>query len=182
MYLPKSLISTALRHYHAYPLSGHGGNFKTYQLLQSVVFWPKIWTGVEYYVKCWKKCRTYKHDNRKPGSKLQPITTTWLNEILRVDIIGPFPSSSPHHNEYLLVGVQYFTKWVEMFPMQNANAQTIALTLQKEILTRWDVPDLILSDCGTQFVSSHFKELCSEWNILSKVDNTIPPIDKHAAI
>lgn len=39
MYLPKSLISTALR--HAHPLSGHGGIFKTYKRLQSVVFWPK---------------------------------------------------------------------------------------------------------------------------------------------
>ncbi len=42
------------------------------------------------------------------------------NEILGVDIMGPFPSSSPHHNEYLLVCVDYFIRWVEMFPMRNA--------------------------------------------------------------
>lgn len=93
--------------------------------------------------------------------------------------MGPFPSSSPHRSEYLLVCVDYFTWWVEMFPMRNATSQTIALILQKEILTHWDVPDFILSDRGTQFVSSHFKEPCSEWNTAQKLITPVPPTDKY---
>ncbi len=62
-----------------------------------------------------------------------------------------------------------------MFPMRNATAPTIALILKKEILTRWGVPDFILSDHGTQFVSSHFKELCSEWNIEQKLTTPYHP-------
>lgn len=96
MYLPKSLIPEILQHYHSHPLSGHGGIFKTYKHLQDVVFWPKMWTDVKNYVKCCKKCQTYKYDNRKPAGKLQPITTTRPMEMLGVDIMGPLPSSSPH--------------------------------------------------------------------------------------
>lgn len=96
---------------------------------------------------------------KKPAGKLQPITTTSPNEMLGVDIVGPFPSSNPQRYEYLLVCVDYFSRWAEMFSMRNASAQTITMILQKEILTRWGVPDFILSDRGTQFVSSLFKEL-----------------------
>lgn len=59
----------------------------------------------------------------------------------------------------LLVFVDYFSRWVELFPMRTAIARTIATILRTEILTRYGVPDFILSDRGTQFVSSIFKEL-----------------------
>jgi len=52
--------------------------------------------------------------------------------------------------------------------LPKANAQTIALILRKEILTRWGVLDFILSDRGTQFVSSLFREFCSKWNVEQK--------------
>ncbi len=131
MYLPKCLTPTLLQHYHSHPLSGHGGIFKTYKRLQNVVFWPKMWTDVKNYVKCCKKCQIYKHDNQKPAGKLQPITTTRPNEMLGVDLMGPLPTSSPHRHEYLLVCVDYFTRWVEMFPIHKATAQTIAEILRK---------------------------------------------------
>jgi len=52
--------------------------------------------------------------------------------------------------------------------LPKANAQTIALILRKEILTRWGVLDFILSDRGTKFVSSLFREFCSKWNVEQK--------------
>ncbi len=47
-----------------------------------------------------------------------------------------------------------------MFPIHSGTAQTIANVFRKEILTRWVVPDILISDRGTEFVSEIFKEVC----------------------
>jgi len=96
------------------------------------------------------------------AGKLQPITTTRPNEMLGVDIMGPLPRST-QQNEHLLVFVDYYTRWVDFFPMRHATR--VATILRKEILTRWGVPDFILSDRGSQLISSVFKDVCDQWSV-----------------
>ncbi len=55
--------------------------------------------------------------------------------------MGPFPRST-QQNEYLLVIVDYFSKWVEVFPTRAAKSATIEQILIEEIFTRWGTPDL----------------------------------------
>lgn len=155
-------------------MSGHGGIFKTYKRIQEVAFWPGMWSDVKQWVKRCMKCQKLKSDNRKPAGKMQHTVVTRPNEMLGVDIMGPLPLSS-NRNEYLLVFVDYFTRWVEMFPMRSATARTIATIFQKEILTRWGVPDFLLSDRGTQFVSSVFKNICENWNVTPKLTTAYHP-------
>lgn len=84
--------------------------------------------------------------------------------MLGVDLMGPFPRS-PDRNEHLLVFVDYFTRWVELFPLRTATAPVIGKIFHREIVTRWGVPAFVLSDRGSQFVSSVFKELCDTWAV-----------------
>lgn len=121
-----------------------------------------MWTDVKTYVKSCLKCQTLKSDNRKPASNHQPIITSRPSEMLGVDIKGPLPKSSKQQ-EYLLVFVDYLSRWVGLFPMRHATATVIAKILKREILTRWGVPDYILSDRGTEFVLVIFTELCRKW-------------------
>lgn len=172
--IPPCLIPTVLQYYHSSPLSGHLGIFKTYKRVQDVAFWHGMWTDVKRFVKSCVKCQTLKSDNRKPAGKLQPITTSRPNEMLGVDIMGPLPKSSKQHT-FLLVFVDYFSRWVELFPMRNATAPAIAEILRKEVLTRWGVPDYILSDRGTQFVSALFNELCGKWSVTHKLTTAYHP-------
>ncbi len=88
--------------------------------------------------------------------------------------MGPLPRST-HQHEYILVFVDYFSRWVELFPIRKATALTVASLLRKEILTRWGVPDLILSDQGTQCVSAVFKEICTEWKLIQKTTTAYHP-------
>ncbi|KAI2646496.1 Transposon Ty3-I Gag-Pol polyprotein [Labeo rohita] len=88
--------------------------------------------------------------------------------------MGPLPQSS-NQNEYLLVFVDYLSRWVELFPIRQATAQTVAAIFRKEILTRWGMPDFLLSDRGVQFVSAVFRELCENWNITPKITTAYHP-------
>lgn len=91
-----------------------------------------------------------------------------------IEIMGPLPSSTQCH-EYLLVCVNYFTRWVELFLMRQAHAKTIAKIFRMEIFTRWGVPDFIVSDRCTQFVSSLLKDLCEQWKITQKLTTAYHP-------
>ncbi len=133
-----------------------------------------MWTDVKQHVKRCVKCQTVKGENQKPAGKLQQVTTSRPNEMLGLDIMGPLPRST-HQHEYLLVFVDYFSRWVELFPIRKATALTVASLLRKEILTRWGVPDFILSDQGTQFVSAVFKQICTEWKSTQKTTTAYHP-------
>lgn len=126
--------------------------YTKHKQLGEVAFWPGMWSDVKQYVRTCAKCETLKSDNQKHTGKLQQITTNHPNQMLRVDLMVPLTRST-NRNEYLLVFVDYYSRWVELFQMHNASAQNIASIS----LTWWDVPDFIFSDRTVQFVSSVFR-------------------------
>ena len=84
--------------------------------------------------------------------------------MLGMDLKGPFPRNC-FKNVYLPLFVDYYFKWVELFPLRNATAETICKVLVKDILTPWGLPNFILSDRGSQFVSSVFETVGWTWNV-----------------
>lgn len=174
VYIPPSLRPQLLHHYHNDPLSGHFGRYKTYKRLQALVYWPRMSVDVRDYVQCCQTCQMYKPETRRPPGKLQQIQVSGPWEMLGVDLMGPFPRSS-RGNTYLLVFVDYYSRWVEMFPLRKATAEIISQHLVKEIVTRWGVPTYLLSDQGPQFLSSVYEETCKRWNILQKKTSAYHP-------
>lgn len=93
-----------------------------------------MWTSVKPYVmRCMK--RTLRNVYHNPAGKIQQLTIH-PKKMLGVDIMGQLPRSS-HIHEYLLVFVDYYFLWVELFPLRNSTAQTVVSHLAEEILTLW---------------------------------------------
>jgi len=78
-----------------------------------------------------------------------------------VDIVGPLPESDGDgDNSYILVVADYFTRWVEAFPLPNQEAITVANKLVDEVFLRLGVPEQLHSDQGRQFESKLLSEVC----------------------
>lgn len=75
------------------------------------------------------------------------------------DITGPFPKSE-NGNIYILVVADYFTKFMEIFPIQNIEADTIADVIFKGWIKRYGCPGEIHTGQGSQFESRLFREMC----------------------
>ena len=71
-------------------------------------------------------------------------------QIVATDILGPLPVT-PNGNSYLLVATDYFTCWVEAYPISNQEAVTVANKLTKELFFRFSMPEQLHSDQGRQF-------------------------------
>jgi transposase InsO family protein len=80
-------------------------------------------------------------------------------ERIAIDVLGPLPVSD-RGNKYILIAADYFTKWVEAYPLENQRAEVVAEVLVKEFVSRFGVPMQLHSDQGRNFESAVFSGVC----------------------
>lgn len=125
-------------------------------------------TNLTKYIKSCEVCQKYKPSNTKPSGLLQSSQIIEPGHTLGIDLMGPL-TTSKKQNTYLLVIVEYYIKWVEMFPLRDAKTQKIVKILREEIFTHWGVPKFLVSDRGPQFTSSILGNLCKTWGCVQRL-------------
>jgi len=103
---------------------------------------------------------------------------TWLANTFHkwaVDITGPFPVA-PGQLKFLIVGVDYFTKWIEAEAFAKITAERIRKFYWKKIIRRFGLPKYIVSANGTQFASSTVIDFCKHLGIQTKFVSVIHPV------
>ena len=112
---------------------GHLGHRRAKLLLQKRCFWPGWATDVYLAKKRCLQCARHQKPNPRKQGQLQPMLTGEPWERLGVDVTGPHPTSSKG-NKYVLTVIDHFTKWVELFPMRNQEAPTVARILMDRVI------------------------------------------------
>ena len=84
-----------------------------------------------------------------------------------MDIVGPFPKAV-RNKRYLLVGTDYFTKWVETEPLANIRDVDTKRFVWKNIFTWFGIPHTLISDNGLQFDSKSFRRYCCDLGITNR--------------
>ncbi|CAM8981667.1 unnamed protein product [Rhodiola kirilowii] len=116
---------------------------------QSGFFWPSIFRDA--YEKCRKCDRCQRVGNVTARNEMPqvPILVNDVFDIWGIDFMGPFPIS--RGNTYILVAVDYVSKWVEAKATKSDDAKTVVDFLRSNIFCRYGVPKAIISDQGTHF-------------------------------
>ena len=96
------------------------------------------------------------HNNTAP---LQSIDINEPFVSWAMDYMGPLPETS-RGNKHLLVVMDHFTKWCEVFPTKDQKASTIADIRVTRVFRRFDPPTIIHSDQGRNFESNIMQEIC----------------------
>jgi transposase InsO family protein len=81
-----------------------------------------------------------------------------------VDILGHFPISSGQA-KWIIVAIDFFTKWVEAEPLSSISAEQVKKFYWRRIICRFGLPKYIVSDNGTQFASEKVVQFCKEKGI-----------------
>lgn len=82
-----------------------------------------------------------------------------LMERIAVDLMGSL-NETERSNCYILVVQDYFSEWVEAYPVPNEQAVTVAEKIASEWLCRYGAPQCLHSDQGTNFESAVFQGMC----------------------
>ena len=143
---------------------GHEGVFKTYNRLKRDYFWINMILDVKYIVNTCDRCQKFKPQPQnayveniptKPG---RPFTKVGL------DIIGPLPQTNKG-NQYIIVLVDYLTKWVEADPLSTIESKDVISFLMK-VFARHGIPEVIVTDNGPQFCSDKTKAFLGLYGVL----------------
>ena len=90
-----------------------------------------------------------------------------------IDFVGPFPLS--FGNEYILVVVDYVSKWVEAMATPHNDAKTVVKFLKKDIFSRFGVPRILISDGRTHFCNNQLQKVLKQCNVTHKVTSPYHP-------
>ena len=86
-----------------------------------------------------------------PPSELHALTSPWPFSVWGIDIIGKISPKSSSGHEFILVAIDYFTKWVEVTSYAKLNAAKVATFIRSHIICRYGVPHELISDRGVHF-------------------------------
>lgn len=157
--LPTVCRDDALRMLHSSPAGGHYGVNKTLAKVRERYYWLEYKRDVEEWCRSCDLCASRKGPRTRTRGKLQECISGTPFERVALDILGPLPTTN-HGNKYLLVVMDYFTKWPEAYPLPNQEATTVAEALVNQWVSRFGAPMLLHSDQGRNFESRVFQDMC----------------------
>jgi hypothetical protein len=96
---------------------------------------------------------------------MRPIIKSWPFRGWGFDFIGQIhpPSFKGHH--FMLVDTDYFTKWTEVVPLKNMTHKEVIEFTTEHIIHRFCIPQTLMTDHGTSFVSSQVREFIESYKI-----------------
>ncbi|GFW60973.1 transposon Tf2-8 polyprotein [Trichonephila clavipes] len=165
VYIPGSLRKDIMKEFHDLPLAGHLGKRKTYLKLRDTCYFPFMRKYIFEYVSTCDRCQKFNYKNALPAGCLMPIVSKYPNEIVTLDLLGPYPASRPERYKFILVISDHFTKWCELIPLRKASAQAIANAFFDNYIARYGAPISLISDNGPQFISDVFEHLSHRLDI-----------------
>ena len=77
--------------------------------------------------------------------------------------------------KFLVVGIDYFTKWVEAEPLASITQQNVKNFVWKNIVCKFGVPKMLVSDHGRQFDYTPFKDFCTHFGIQNHYSSPAHP-------
>nr|VZI32415.1 unnamed protein product [Spirometra erinaceieuropaei] len=151
--IPSSLRPTVLRQFHA----AHPGTSRMKSIARSFAYWPGIDGDIDDLVRRCSRCQqAAMMPPRQPPVPWEPPERPWSR--VHIDFAGPLNGVS-----YLIL-VDTYSKWPEIAPLNPATASATIAFLRR-IFSQHGLPEVLVSDNGSQFTSSLFEDFCRQHNI-----------------
>ncbi|GJV02268.1 reverse transcriptase domain-containing protein [Tanacetum coccineum] len=140
---------TILDQCHHGPTGGHyGPNVTAKKVLDSGFYWPTIIKEAHTLVQLCEACQKTGNISKRDEMPLNNIQVCEIFDIWGIDFMGPFLKS--HKFEYILVAVDYVSKWAEAQALPTNDARVV-ITFLKKLFCRFGMPKALISDRGTHF-------------------------------
>nr|GFB87864.1 reverse transcriptase domain-containing protein [Tanacetum cinerariifolium] len=155
------------------PTGGHhGANLTVKKIFDAGFFWPTIYRDAHDMIK---SCDTYQRQGKISQRDEMPQNAIQVCEIFDawgIDFMGPFPSSKG--NKYILVAVDYLSKWVEAKALPTNDARVVVKFL-KSLFSRFGTPRAIISDHGTHFFNDQFARVMTKYGVTHRLTTAYHP-------
>jgi hypothetical protein len=172
--IPKFDQTDVISFCHDHACGGHFSANKTAaKILQCGFYWPTMFAGTRAYCTSYERCQKLGSISKRNMMPLNPILIVKIFYVWGIDFMGPFPNSFGFL--YILVVVDYVSKWVEAVTCKTNDHRVVVKFLKDTIFARSGIPKAIISDGGTHFCNWIFKQLMKKYFITHKVATPYHP-------
>ncbi|XP_019057368.1 PREDICTED: LOW QUALITY PROTEIN: uncharacterized protein LOC109116428 [Tarenaya hassleriana] len=172
--IPEDEVQRVIFHCHSSDYAGHFASSKTAsKILQAGFYWPSLFNDVHRFVSSCDACQRTGNIFRRHQMPQQFILEVEPFDVWGIDFKGPFPSSCG--NLYILVAVDYVSKWVEAIASPTNDSKVVSRMLQRIIFPRFGVPRVLISDGGTHFVNRIIDTLLKKYGVQHRVTTPYHP-------
>ncbi|CAM8965703.1 unnamed protein product [Rhodiola kirilowii] len=172
--IPDNEISSVISFCHEFACGGHFGPRKTARkILDSGFFWPSIFKDAKEKCQKCDKCQRVGNVSARNEMPQVPILVNDVFDIWGLDFMGPFPVSCGY--TYILVAVDYVSKWVEAKATRCDDAKTVIEFLRTNLFCRYGVPKAIISDQGTHFCNRIMAATLKRYHVHHRTSTTYHP-------
>ncbi|GKA48064.1 reverse transcriptase domain-containing protein [Tanacetum coccineum] len=155
------------------PTRGHHGASLTARKVFDVgFFWPSIYKDANELVKNCDSCQWQGKISQRDEMPQNAIQVCEIFDVWGIDFMGPFPSSKG--NKYILVAVDYLSKWVEAKALPTNDARVVCKFL-KSLFARFGAPRAIISDRGTHFCNDQFTKVMLKYGVTHRLSTAYHP-------
>ncbi|GJW87145.1 reverse transcriptase domain-containing protein [Tanacetum coccineum] len=137
----------------------HSANLTARKVFDAEFFWPTIYRDAHTMIKSCDTCQRQGKISQRDEMPQNAIQVCEIFDVWGIDFMGPFPSS--RGNKYILVAVDYLSKWVEAKALPTNDARVVVKFL-KSLFARFGTPRAIISDRGTHFCNDQFAKVMSK--------------------
>lgn len=102
-----------------------------------------------HHVQTFHKFQIYADRIRVPLVPLNVISSLWPFAMWDIDMIERIEPNASNWHRFILVAIDYFTKWVEVASYVNVTKQVVAYFLKRDIICRYEIPNKIITNNGS---------------------------------
>jgi len=133
------------------------------RIVRAGYYWPTVRQDCAEYVKKCRSCQENEPLIRQPPTNLQTISAPWPFAKWGMDILGSFPPTTGQQL-FLIVAVDYFTKWIEAEPLAKITTANVQNFMWK-LICRFGIPHTVITDNGRQFVDRKLEAFFTELGV-----------------
>ncbi|CAN6476348.1 unnamed protein product [Victoria cruziana] len=172
--VPEKEFQYILEFCHAKACGGHYSGKKTVaKVLQSGFFWPTLHKDAYMFCKQCLKCQQMESISRRDSMPMTPILVVDVFDVWGIDFMGPFPPSFGYL--YILVAVDYISKWVEAVAIQTNDHKVVLKFIKHNIFSRFRVSRVMISDGGKHFRNVQVASLLRKYSVPHRIATPYHP-------
>ncbi|GJV25052.1 reverse transcriptase domain-containing protein [Tanacetum coccineum] len=158
---------------HNGPTEGHhSANYTAKKVFDSSFYRPMIYHDAHDMVTSCNSCQCQGKISQKDEMPQNAIQVCEIFDVWGINFMGPFSSSQG--NKYILVAVDYFSKWVEAKALPTNDARVVVKVL-KSLFSRFGTPRAIISDRGTYFCNDQFAKVMLKYGVTHRLSTAYHP-------
>ncbi|GJU88837.1 reverse transcriptase domain-containing protein [Tanacetum coccineum] len=152
--------------FHNGPTGGHhGANYTAKKVFDSGFYWVTIYQDAHDLVTMCDACQRQGKISQKDEMPQNAIQVCKIFDVWVIDFMGLFLYS--RGNKYILVAVDYLSKWVEAKALPTNDARVVKIL--KSLFARFGTPRAIISDRGTHFCNDQFAKVMLKYGVTHRL-------------